>query len=180
MKTPKHVFFCMLAALAVVAGCNDKSLQKYMVEKQGDDNFVKIDLATSLLDGLDSTFSPEEREILHSIKKINVLAYPRSSGDSLSYSYEKTELEQILKQDKYKELTRIKSRDWNATLKYSGEVDAIEEVIVYANDNTKGFALFRVLGNDMRPEQIIKLIQAADRSDIDLSKLPGFQKNFKD
>src|SRR5690606_32885133 len=99
--------------------------------------------------------------------------------DTIDYISEKEELESILSQDRYKELTRIKSKDWNATLKYSGEEDAIDEVIVYANDKDRGFAIFRLLGENMRPEKIIKLINTAEPGNLDLFKLGGFGEVFK-
>lgn len=174
----KDFTILMFVALAVVS-CSDKSLQKYLVEKQDDSKFVKMDIATSLLEGKNSNFTPEEKEILKTIKKINIVAYPIKNDDTIDYISEKQELEFILSQDCYKELTRIKSKDWNATLKYSGEEDAIDEVIVYANDNDRGFAIFRLLGENMRPEQIMKLMNAAEPGDLDLFKLGGFGEVFK-
>lgn len=172
-------FVPLLLATLVSISCSDKSLQKYLVEKQDDSKFVKMDIAASLLEGRNSNFTPEEKEILKTIKKINVVAYPIKDEDTLEYISEKEELESILSQDRYKELTRIKSKDWNATLKYSGDEDAIDEVIVYANDNDRGFAIFRLLGENMRPEQIIKLMNAAQPGDLDLFKLGGFGEVFK-
>lgn len=172
----------MSVILAVVAltSCSDKSLQKYLVEKQDDDKFVKVDLAASLLEGKNSNFSQEEKDILKTIKKVNMVAYPIKDGDSIDYEKERNELRNILDNEKYKELTRIKSSDWNATLKYTGEEDAIDEIIVFASDNNRGFAVFRLLGENMRPDQMIKLMESAERGDIDLSKLSGFGEIFKD
>lgn len=178
MKLLRNSIALILVGLTFVS-CNEKSLQKYLVEKQDDDKFVKVDLATSLLEGKNSNFTQEEKDILQTIKKINVVAYPIKDEDTANYNAEKKELEAILSQDRYKELTRIKSNDWNATLKYTGEEDAIDEVIVYANDNDRGFAVFRVLGEKMRPDQILKLMHSAERGDFDLSKLSGLGKVFK-
>lgn len=174
--------YFMAAILAVVAltSCSEKSLQKYLVEKQDDDKFVKMDLAASLLEGKNSNFTQEEKDILKTIKKVNVVAYPIKDGDTIDFISERKELKDILEQEKYKELTRIKSNDWNATLKYTGEEDAIDEVIVFVTDNNRGFAVFRLLGENMRPEQMLKLMESAERGDMDLSKLSGFGEIFKD
>lgn len=171
----------MLSAVMVLllVSCQNKSLQKYLVEKQDDPNFVKMDFATSLLQGVNSDFSPEEQEILESIKKINFVAYPLKKGDSVEYLSEKAEVENILSQDQYQELTRIKNKDWNVNLKFKGEVDAIDELIVYANDNSKGFAVFRILGDNMRPDQMLKLMETAEKGDLDFSKFPGMGDVFK-
>jgi len=176
------VKYCMVLALTAIAltSCSDKSLQKYLVEKQDDDKFVKMDIAASLLQGNTSNFTQEEKDILNTIKKVNVVAYPIIEGDTADYVKERQELKAILDQEQYKELTRIKSNDWNATLKYMGEEDAIDEVIVFASDDTRGFAVFRLLGDNMRPDQMLKLMKSAERGDLDVSKLKGFGEIFKD
>lgn len=175
----KYTLAFFLGAMALVS-CNDKSLQKYLVEKQDDDKFVKMDIAASLLQGKNSNFTQEEKDILSTIKKVNVVAYPIIEGDTADYEKERQELRNILDQEQYKELTRIKSKQWNATLKYTGEEDAIDEVIVFASDDNRGFAVFRLLGENMRPDQMVKLMNSAERGDLDVSKLEGFGKIFKD
>ncbi len=173
-------FLALILGLVALTSCSDKSLQKYLVEKQDDDKFVKMDIAASLLQGRNSNFTQEEKDILNTIKKVNVVAYPIKEGDTADFEMERNELKDILDQDQYKELTRIKSNDWNATLKYTGEEDAIDEVIVFASDDKRGFAVFRLLGENMRPDQMLKLMKSAERGDLDISKLEGFGEIFKD
>jgi hypothetical protein len=173
-------FMALALGLSALTSCSDKSLQKYLVEKQDDDKFVKMDIAASLLQGKNSSFSQEEKDVLNTIKKVNVVAYPIVDGDTADYEKERQELKAILDQEKYKELTRINSNDWNATLKYTGEEDAIDEVIVFASDDSRGFAVFRLLGENMRPDQMLKLMESAERGDLDISKLEGFGEIFKD
>lgn len=168
-----------LAAVALIS-CNDKSLQKYLVQKQDDPKFVKVDIPPSMLEGKNSNFTLEEKDILRTIKKVNVVAYLIKEDDLAEFEVEKKELEAILAQDRYKELTRIKSNDWNATLKYTGEEDAIDEVIVFASDNKRGFAVFRLLGENMRPDQMIQLMNSAEKNNMDFSQLEGMFKDFKD
>lgn len=170
----------VILALVAFISCSDKSLQKYLVEKQDDDKFVKMDIAASLFQGRNSDFTQEEKDILNTIKKVNVVAYPIKNGDTADFEKEKNELRDILDQEQYKELTRIKSDEWTATLKYTGEEDAIDEVIVFASDDNRGFAVFRLLGENMRPDQMIKLMKSAERGDLDVSKLSGFGEIFKD
>ena len=177
---PIGYLIVFLLATTALTSCSDKSLQKYLVEKQDDDKFVKMDIAASLLEGRNSNFTQEEKDILKTIKKVNVVAYPLKGGDTADFEKEKNELKIILDQDKYKELTRIKSNDWNATLKYTGEEDAINEVILFASDNNRGFAVFRLLGEKMRPDQMIKLMESAERGNLDVSKFSGFGEIFKD
>lgn len=179
MKPAKHFVLFLIAAVALVS-CGERSLQQYLVDKQDDDKFVKMDIAASLLEGRNSSFTPEQREILHTIKKVNVVAYPIKNNDTADYEKERQELKTILGQDRYKELTRIKSNEWDATLKYTGDEDAIDEVIVFASDDRRGFAVFRVLGDNMRPDQMLKLMKSAERGDLDFSQWENFGKIFKD
>ena len=160
--------------------CSEKSLQKYLVDKQDDEHFVKMDVATSLLQGSESNFSEEEKETLNTIKKVNVVAYPITKGDTVNYENERREIKEILAQEQYKELARINNDQWDITLKYTGEEDAINEVIIFGSDDQRGFAVFRVLGKNMRPDQILKLLQTTDKNDLDFSKFGGLDGIFKD
>lgn len=173
-------FTAAILGILTLVSCNDKSLQKYLVEKQDDNNFVKMDLATSLLQGENSSFTKEQKDILNTIKKVNVVAFPIANGDTATYKMERDELQTILNQDDYKELTRFNSNNWNASLKYKGEEDAIDEVVVFASDDDRGFAVFRLLGDNMRPDQMLMLVRSAEKGDFDLSKLEGLNTIFKD
>ena len=65
-------------------------------------------------------------------------------------------------------------------MKYTGDEDAIDELIIFASDSDRGFAVFRVLGDDMRPDQMIKLMRSVDQGDLNLSSLSGVGEIFKD
>jgi hypothetical protein len=160
--------------------CNNQSLQKYLVDKQDDDKFMKVDIAASLLQNNTNNFTQEEKDILKTIKKVNVVAYPIADNNMADYEAEKKQLKSILNQEKYKDLTRIKNKNWSASLKYTGDEDAINEVIVFASDDSKGFAVFRLLGDKMRPDQMLKLMKSVERGDLDVSKLSGIGEIFKD
>ena len=179
MGFKQFLFVLSLGAIGLTS-CNDPSLQRYLVDKQDDDKFVKMDIAASLFQGRNSNFTQEEKEILNTIKKVNVVAYPIKMDDTADYERERKDLKDILADEDYKELTRIKSNHWDATVKYAGEEDAIDEVIVFASDDQRGFALFRILGENMRPDQMLKLMKSAENGDLDLSQLEGFGKIFKD
>ena len=65
-------------------------------------------------------------------------------------------------------------------MKYLGEETAIDEVIVFASSDDKGFGVFRLLCDDMRPDQALKLMRTMERGDIDLSKLSGIGEVFNE
>ena len=153
-------------------------MQRYIVDRQNDDSFLKIDIAASLLQTDGANLSQEEKNILKTIKKINVIAYPINEGSVSAYEVKMKVLKTILDQDRYKTLMKYGSNKEGATLKYLGEEDAIDEIIVFVRDDEKGFALFRLLGDNMRPEQMIKLMTAIEKGDVDVTKLNSIGKIF--
>ena len=168
-----------MAAIALAGCSNEKSLQKYLVEKQDDDKFLKVDVATSLLQTDDNSLTEEQKNILNTVKKVNVVAYKIKDGNTAEYEAEKEKLTAIVNQEKYKTLVKYGSNNRGASLKYLGEEDAIDEVIVFASDNEKGFSVFRLLGEKMRPDQMIKLMNSIDKGDIDVSKFSGIGDLFE-
>jgi hypothetical protein len=179
MNLVKFVTAIGIALIALFSCSNEKSLQRYLVDKQEDDQFLKVDIATSLLEGKNSNFTQEEKDILATVKKINVVAFPIKSDNTASYEAEKGTVKEILKQEQYKMLMKMGSNNRGATLKYVGEEDAIDELIVFASDDEKGFAVFRLLGDDMRPDQMVKLMNSIERGDMDVSKLSGLGELFE-
>ncbi len=180
MALVRFIIGLSFAALSLVS-CNDgSSLQRYLVDKQDDDKYLKIDIATSLLESEDADFTEEQREILNTIKKVNVVAYPVKGENAASYEAERAELKKILDNEKYKLLGKISSNGGNLTMKYLGEEDAIDEVIVFASDKERGFAVFRLLGENMKPGQMLKLMNSIDSGDLDVSALKGIGDMFKD
>ena len=170
----------LIIGLLTLTSCsNEKSLQRFLVDKQEDNRYLKIDLATSLLQSDQSNFSEDEQAILNSVKKVNVVAYPVKNGNVEEYKAEKAIVKEILAQEKYKTLSSIKSNGMHITLKYLGEEDAIDEVIVFASSEEKGFGVFRLLCDDMRPDQILKLMNSVQRGDLDISKLSGIGDIFQ-
>jgi hypothetical protein len=60
---------------------------------------------------------------------------------------------------------KLNSEYGKGVIKYLGDEDAIDEVIIYGSSDDKGFALIRVLGKDMNPAYIIQLMNAIQKSD---------------
>lgn len=167
----KYIIGISLAALTLFSCSNEKSLQRYLVDRQDDDSFLKVDIAASLLQTDNNNLTQEEKDILETVKKINVVAYPLKGENTANYEVKKQELKDIINQEQYKTLMKFGSNKKGATLKYLGEEDAISEIIVFASDDERGFALFRLLGDNMRPDQMIKLMNSIEKGDLDVSKL---------
>ncbi|MGJ8666254.1 MAG: DUF4252 domain-containing protein [Patiriisocius sp.] len=178
MSIVKILLGLSLIALSFISCDSDKSLQVYIVDKQEDDRFMKVDLATSLIENTE-VLDEKNKEILKTIKKVNVVAYPKEKGTEAEYQAEKAKLDLILNQEKYQLLTEFKSNGQLVTLKYLGDDDAIDEVIIYGRDDDKGLAVFRLLGDNMKPEDLGRLAMALQKGDFDLSGMTGVEDIFK-
>ncbi|MFD2565622.1 DUF4252 domain-containing protein [Aquimarina rubra] len=163
-----------IACVMLLMSCNNGvSLQRYFVDHQGDADFIAVDLATSLLDARtrEVQLSEEEREALESIKKVNFLAMPLKDENKARYEEEKEKINTILNANKYETLMRFGSNGTKAVLKFQGDEDNIDEMIVFASNKERGLALVRVLGDDMKPENIAKLMDAIDKGNVDMGAI---------
>ena len=162
----------------LLTGCNSApSLQEYLVDKQADDNFVKVDLATSLFLAQEENLTDEQKDVLKTVKKINVVGYPLK-GNVEEYQTEKQKILAILSQERYQTLMKMGSNKQGLTLKFTGEEDAIDEVIVYGNDNERGFIVFRLLGDNINPGKVLRMVESMDQDDLDISSLESIEALF--
>ena len=163
----KHIIKSILVAgVVLLASCSSQqSLQEYYVDNSENPNFISIDVPASILkmDVVDLT--PTQKEAIGSLRKFNLLAFKKNSDNAAEYEMEKKKVKEILKGDDFVELMKINSQYGKGVIKYLGEEDAIDEVIIYGDSQDKGFALVRVLGKNMNPAHIVQLMQAIQKSD---------------
>lgn len=149
----------MLFSVVMFVSCNrQQSIQEYYVEKQETDNFIAIDLPASIIK-LGEEVSPETRETMSTIRKLNILALKVDDTNREQFDKEYATVREILTGDKYNELLRVRHENIQVQIKYQGDEDTVDEFIMFAADKEKGFALARVLGDHMRPERIMKMTQ---------------------
>jgi len=152
----KGVMFFFLAA--VVIGCNQgESLQSYYVTNQEKPNFLSIDIPTSFLKIDEDELNEEQLEAYNSVDKLNMLGYS-VDDDEEAFKAEVTKIQGILNNPKYEDLIRGgNNKDGKFVVKMIGDGDLIDELIIFGSANDKGFAIIRVLGDDMDPVKIMKL-----------------------
>ncbi len=168
----------VIVVIAGLASCDDgKSLQKYYVENQEDSDFLALDLPANMFTN-SASLEPEEKATLESIRKINVLALKKEE-DPLKFEEEKSKLNEIFKNDKYQLLMKYGGGDRRAELYFTGEDDAIDELIVYGYDDEKGLGVARVLGENMNPEKFIKLLRSLDKENINVEGFNELGKFFE-
>ena len=178
----KHVFYTIVLVMGLVlTSCNSgPSLQEYYVDNNENPNFMSFDLPASILNIPLAELNDKQKAAINSLNKLNILAFKRTDANSAEYEVEQKKVKAILENNKYTELMKMKTDFGNAKVQYLGDEDAIDEVIVFGNDASKGFALIRVLGDDMNPAHLVQLLQAVEKSDYNGEGLERLGEFFKE
>ncbi|MDX1543008.1 MAG: DUF4252 domain-containing protein [Christiangramia sp.] len=175
MKTFKVLFAFIF--IAILSSCDDgKSLQKYYVDNQEDTDFLALDVPPGMFANLES-LDEEQRTTMQSIKKINVLAL-RADQHPEKFEEEKVKLNEIFQDERYQLLMKVGGSDGKAEMYFTGEEDAIDELIIYGYKDEKGLGIARVLGEDMNPEKIMKLMKSLNEEDINVEGIKGLSGIF--
>lgn len=177
----KKIIYCIvIASTMIVSSCSStKSLQEYYVDNSENPNFISFDLPASLLNLEKADLTPEQKTAYESLKKLNVLAFQKTMDNVAAFTSEKANIKAILKNEKYQELMKINTSYGKGTIRYLGDEDAIDEVIVYGDSDDKGFIVVRVLGDNMNPAYLMKLVQAIEKSDFNGDQLKGLGNLLK-
>lgn len=164
--------------LVGVTACNDgQSLQEYLVENQGNREFVSIDVPASMFASAES-LDVEQRKTLETIKKINILAIPKKTENISKIDTEKSKVAKILEDEKYQLLMKMGGGESRVEIYFTGDEEAIDEIILYGFDEQKGMGIARVLGKNMNPGDIMSLVQSMQKGDLQLDGLSGITEMF--
>ena len=110
---------------------------------------------------------------------MNILAFKINDENKMKFDGERTKVKEILRDEKYQELMKFGSGKEGATVYFVGKDDAIEEFVLYGSQNDNGFAVVRILGDKMNPEDFMTLLSAIQKSDIDMNELKSLEGIFK-
>lgn len=170
-----------VSTVILIWSCEEKpSLQKYFVENTESSKFIAVDLAPSIIKTDKMSLSETEKAALASFEKMNILAFKTDSTNSTGYEQEIKEVKAILKDESYQQLMKAGSGNDGAAIYFVGDDDEhIEEFVVLAGKKENGFAVVRVLGNDMNPTHIINMLSLLQKSDVDLDQLKPLQQLIK-
>jgi hypothetical protein len=149
---------------------NEPTLQKYFVENSQSADFISVDVGSSIINTEKMTLSEEDKKALKSFEKMNILAFKRDSLNEEKYKTETKKVKDLLKQDTYQQLMKMGSGSDGGALYFVGDENNIDEFVLYANKKENGFAVVRILGDNMDPSQILNLMNVIQRSDIDLEQ----------
>jgi len=178
MKT--NIFTSALLLILTLVSCNsDPSLQKYFVENTDNKNFIALDVSPSILNVEKTKLSAEQTEALKSFDKMNILAFKANAANQVQFEAERSKVKAILKDPKYQQLMSFGSGKDGASISYVGSDDNIKEFVVFANRKENGFAVVRVLGENMNPNNIMTLMSVLKESKIDMEQLKPLQQLIK-
>lgn len=154
----------------IVTSCKQKpSLQSYLVDSQDRTEFITLDVPTSIIQMKSEDVSEADKKAYESIKKINIAAVPYGKITEEQFEEEKQKIKTILKDSEYKKLMNFKNKGRHASIYYSGEADAIDEIIVFGYGKDMGVGIARLLGENMNPGAIVSMVQ---RAKVDDKSLP--------
>jgi hypothetical protein len=170
-----------LFSIFVLTSCSNKpTLQKYFVENTESKDFISIDLGSDIINTDKMTLTDSDKEALKSFEKMNVLAFKRDSVNNSNYDVEVNKVKTILKDTtSYNELMKFGSGNDGASIYFVGDDDHINEFVLFANKKENGFAVVRILGNDMNPSNILNIVSLMKKSNIDLDQLKPLQEIMK-
>lgn len=157
MKKITTLFVLFVGAILFTSCNKEQTLQEYLVESQGKNSFITFDVPVNFFQPKSDEVSKEVMETIKSIHKVNVVGLPYKNNEE-AYEAEKTKIKEILSSDTYKSLMSMKLQGVNVKLYYTGTEDAIDEVIAFGYSKEMGVGVARILGEDMNPSLIIKMI----------------------
>lgn len=175
--TVNLLLLLIILVLSVSCHVQGGELQEYIVEKGQQPQFTSLTVPTSLLgDELKAELSKEELEIYNSIKKLNILMLPNSADN---YENEKETLKTLLKNNEdFEELMSLNDKRIKGKLYYIGDDDSIDEVIVFASNKDNGFLLLRILGDEMKVENLGKLVDILQKTGTSGDSVPVLRDFF--
>ncbi|TYA55985.1 DUF4252 domain-containing protein [Formosa maritima] len=175
----KKLLFSLLACIVLVSCNNGESLQTYFVDNQETPDFISADVPTTIVKIDETTLSEDQKEAYNSVKRLNFLGYKIKENNLEDYTLELSKVKSILNNKKYNDLIEFNDKAAKIIVKYIGDDDTADEFVVFASSNDLGFGIVRILGNDMRPEKMVSLVDALQNADFDESQLNGITDFFK-
>jgi hypothetical protein len=164
-------------AVMLLTSCNSEpSLQKYFVENSEKKDFLALDISSSILNTDKTKLNAEQKTALQSFDKMNIIAFKVNDKNKNAYDIESAKVSEILKGEKYQELMKVGSGKDAASVSYVGDEDHIGEFVLFAKKKENGFAVVRILGKDMNPNNILNMLSVLKSSNVDMDQLKPLQE----
>ena len=171
--------YTLLLAIVTMVSCKKESLQSYIVEKQDDNKYTTFSLSKGLLPiKMKANASDDEKKAFESVRKVNIILLESGKADEPQLKAEQARIKSILKKDAYKTLLKLQDKRGKATLYYTGETDAIDEIIAAFNIKKVGVGIARVLGDEMNPAAIMSMMKNVE-ANTDSEQMEGLKNLLK-
>lgn len=175
----KKVYVVLVILSVIFASCKKETLQTYLVDVKDKPNFVTLDFSTSMLPlKISEIASNEDKKALESVRKINIAFLQKGKATVAEIETEKQTLKSVLKKSDYKTLMKFNHKGASGTIYYLGKTDAINEIIAFGYSNEFGVGVARLLGKNMNPNAILKMLKSVQPDD-DSEKLKEIKEIFE-
>ncbi|MFS4483217.1 DUF4252 domain-containing protein [Hyunsoonleella sp. 2307UL5-6] len=172
MKRTVIVLSLALFLNLVFISCNSEpSLQRYFVDHQEQPGFIAQDLPISMVEIDKTEFTEAQQEAFKSVRRLNFLGFNVDDTNTVNYEAELSNVRSILKQEQYKDLMEFSDKGRKILVKYIGDEEEAEEVVVFGSAGNMGFAVVRILGDDMSPEKMMTLAEVLNKANVDETQL---------
>lgn len=181
MNSSIKTIIMMLLLVVTVQSCNQgPTLQSFYVDSELAPGFTSLDVPVSLLKIDETTLDEEQQEAYDSVDKLSLVAFVAEDGNKDQMDIEYAKVQTILKDPKYEELMRGgNATDGKFVVKCVGDGENVDEFIVLGNSQDVGFAVIRIIGDDMNFSKIMKLASVLDENNIEETQLKDFAKIFQ-
>jgi hypothetical protein len=169
----------MLASLLLMSCNSEPSLQKYYVNNAEKKDFVALDISPSIINVDKAKLTPEQKTALESFDRMNILAFKIDGKNQALYKEESQKLSKILKGQDYQQLMKIGEGKDAASISFVGDEDDIDEFILFAKREENGFAVVRILGDDMNPNNIMNMLSILKSANINMEQLKPLEGLIK-
>lgn len=176
----RNIIPFILLLLLTISCSNSGSLQAYFVDHQEQPGYLTLDVPKSILNINEADLNTDEKEAFKSIERLNMLAYKIDSENSEVFNQELEKVKIILETDKYEELMRGGNvKDGKFVIKFTGDVENIDELVLLGHASDKGFAIVRVLGKNMSADKMMNLSKIMSKSNIEEDAFKDLVNFFK-
>jgi len=172
-------FIITIISFLAISCSNKPTLQKYFVENTESKDFIAIDVSPSILKIKEASLNEEEKKALDAFDKMNIIAFKKDTLNEVKYKDEVTKVKTILKDEEYQQLMKFGSSNQGASIYLVGTDENIDEFVIYANNQSSGFALVRILGDNMNPNDLMSIVNIMQKSKIDLDQLKPLEGILK-
>lgn len=175
-----HAILITLLIACFFVSCTDSgSLQRYFVDKQESKNFVTQDIPISMLKVDESKLSPEQKDAYKSVSRLNFLGFKANETNADVLKVELAKVKTILNDENYNDLMEFSDKGNKIVVKYLGEDDKADEIIILGNSKDLGFGVVRVLGDDMSPDKMVTLVSVLQNANVNEKQVQDIMNFFK-